>query len=87
MAVRLTRFTTETGDNSDDEDDIQVGGVTQDYKDPLTLTIFVDPYTSFVQPALIFFFLLMFVTSDSQVCGHSFSKESIMSYMSGKRSV
>jgi len=58
----------ETGDNSDDEDDIQVGGVTQDYKDPLTLTIFVDPYTS-------------------QVCGHSFSKESIMSYMSGKRSV
>ncbi|KAH9936319.1 uncharacterized protein B0H18DRAFT_973327 [Fomitopsis serialis] len=29
-----------------DEDDVQVGGVTQDYKCPLTLTILVDPLTS-----------------------------------------
>ncbi|CAL1713130.1 unnamed protein product [Somion occarium] len=38
----------EAGDDSDDDDDIQVGGVTQDYKCPLTLTILVDPLTSSV---------------------------------------
>ncbi|KAK2465226.1 hypothetical protein APHAL10511_002580 [Amanita phalloides] len=36
----------EDGDASDDEDDIEVGGVTQDYKCPITLTPFVDPLTS-----------------------------------------
>jgi len=35
----------EDGDESDD-DDIQVGGVTQDFKCPLSLTYFVDPLTS-----------------------------------------
>ncbi|CCM03528.1 uncharacterized protein FIBRA_05662 [Fibroporia radiculosa] len=36
----------EDGDASDDDDDVQVGGVTQDYKCPLTLTILVNPLTS-----------------------------------------
>ncbi|KAI0632124.1 hypothetical protein C8Q77DRAFT_902243 [Trametes polyzona] len=36
----------EDGDDSDDDDDVQIGGVTQDYKCPLTLTILVDPLTS-----------------------------------------
>ncbi|KAI0670785.1 hypothetical protein C8Q78DRAFT_1031904 [Trametes maxima] len=36
----------EEGDDSDDEDDIQMGGVTQDYRCPLTLQILVDPVTS-----------------------------------------
>ncbi|KAI0754969.1 hypothetical protein C8Q80DRAFT_1142113 [Daedaleopsis nitida] len=36
----------EDGDVSDDEDDLQVGGVTQDYKCPLSLTHLVDPLTS-----------------------------------------
>ncbi|RPD62427.1 hypothetical protein L226DRAFT_611006 [Lentinus tigrinus ALCF2SS1-7] len=37
----------EDGDVSDDDDDeVQIGGVTQDYKCPLTLTILVDPLTS-----------------------------------------
>ncbi|EIN12623.1 hypothetical protein PUNSTDRAFT_60755, partial [Punctularia strigosozonata HHB-11173 SS5] len=35
----------EEGDDSDDED-LQMGGVTQDYKCPLTLTIMKDPLTS-----------------------------------------
>ena len=36
----------EPGDASDDDDDIEIGGVTQDYKCPLTLTPLVDPLTS-----------------------------------------
>lgn len=36
----------EDGDESDDDDDIQVGGVTQDYKCPISLTMFVNPMTS-----------------------------------------
>ncbi|KAH9854682.1 hypothetical protein C2E23DRAFT_867274 [Lenzites betulinus] len=31
---------------NDDDDDVQIGGVTQDYKCPLTLTILVEPLTS-----------------------------------------
>ncbi|KAH9969715.1 hypothetical protein BC827DRAFT_1162230 [Russula dissimulans] len=39
----------EEGDNSDDdEDDIQVGGVLQDFNCPITLTPLVDPQTSTV---------------------------------------
>jgi hypothetical protein len=37
----------ESGDASDD-DDIEVGGVTQDYKCPITLTPLEDPLTSYV---------------------------------------
>ncbi|KAG6336055.1 hypothetical protein ID866_3028 [Astraeus odoratus] len=36
----------EEGDASDDEDDLEVGGITQDYKCPLTLTTLVNPMTS-----------------------------------------
>ncbi|THH01561.1 hypothetical protein EW026_g1173 [Hermanssonia centrifuga] len=36
----------EDGDDSDEDEDIQVGGVMQDYKCPLSLTILVDPLTS-----------------------------------------
>ncbi|KAI0699109.1 zinc-finger of the MIZ type in Nse subunit-domain-containing protein [Cytidiella melzeri] len=36
----------EEGDDSDDDDDVVIGGVTQDYKCPLSLTILVDPLTS-----------------------------------------
>lgn len=36
----------EEGDDSDDEDDVQIGGITQDYKCPLSLTHLVDPLTS-----------------------------------------
>ena len=38
----------EDGDDSDDEDDVQIGGITQDYKCPLTLTHLVNPLTSYV---------------------------------------
>lgn len=46
----------ESGDDSDDEDDVQIGGVTQDYKCPLTLTIFVDPLTSCVYTTFHYFY-------------------------------
>ncbi|TFK52370.1 hypothetical protein OE88DRAFT_1807290 [Heliocybe sulcata] len=36
----------EDGDDSDDDDEIEVGGMTQDYKCPLTLTILVSPLTA-----------------------------------------
>ncbi|EPQ54656.1 hypothetical protein GLOTRDRAFT_130007 [Gloeophyllum trabeum ATCC 11539] len=36
----------EDGDDSDDDDEIEIGGMTQDYKCPLTLTILVNPLTS-----------------------------------------
>ncbi|KZT23387.1 hypothetical protein NEOLEDRAFT_1096035 [Neolentinus lepideus HHB14362 ss-1] len=36
----------EDGDDSDDDDEIEVGGMTQDYKCPLTLTILVNPLTA-----------------------------------------
>jgi hypothetical protein len=46
-------YRTEDGDESDD-DDVQVGGVTQDYKCPISLTPLVDPVTSYVAPLLRF---------------------------------
>lgn len=36
----------EHGDISDDDDDLEIGGVTQDYKCPITLTTLVNPMTS-----------------------------------------
>jgi hypothetical protein len=42
----------EDGDESDDEDDVQVGGITQDYKCPITLTTLVNPMTSYAFPCL-----------------------------------
>jgi E3 SUMO-protein ligase NSE2 len=42
----LIKFLAEEGDVSDDEDDIMVGGVVQDFKCPLTLTMLTDPLTS-----------------------------------------
>ncbi|KAE9404002.1 hypothetical protein BT96DRAFT_964324 [Gymnopus androsaceus JB14] len=48
----------ESGDDSDDDDDLEVGAVTQDFKCPLSLRPLENPLTS-------------------QVCGHSFSAESI----------
>lgn len=36
----------EDGDESDDDDDLEVGGVTQDYKCPISLTTLVKPMTS-----------------------------------------
>ncbi|KAF8895410.1 hypothetical protein BD779DRAFT_1499346 [Infundibulicybe gibba] len=36
----------ENGDNSDDDDDLEIGGVTQNYLCPITLTPLVNPVTS-----------------------------------------
>ncbi|KAN0087448.1 hypothetical protein V8E55_006069 [Tylopilus felleus] len=36
----------EDGDPSDDEDDLEIGGVTQDYKCPITLVVLEHPMTS-----------------------------------------
>jgi SUMO ligase MMS21 Smc5/6 complex component len=42
-----SRSLSEPGDDSDDDDEIEVGGVTQDYKCPITLTPLQDPLTSY----------------------------------------
>ncbi|XP_006462709.1 hypothetical protein AGABI2DRAFT_193813 [Agaricus bisporus var. bisporus H97] len=36
----------EKADNSDEDDELEIGGVTQNYLCPLTLTLLADPYTS-----------------------------------------
>ncbi|EIW80950.1 hypothetical protein CONPUDRAFT_56154, partial [Coniophora puteana RWD-64-598 SS2] len=36
----------EDGDESDDDDDLEIGGVTQDYKCPISLTLLVNPMAS-----------------------------------------
>jgi hypothetical protein len=36
----------EEGDADDSDDDLQVGGVTQEYKDPISLKELRDPWTS-----------------------------------------
>ncbi|KAJ7212225.1 hypothetical protein GGX14DRAFT_361863 [Mycena pura] len=38
----------EPGDESDDDEDVVMGGITQEYKCPLTMTPLQDPYTSSV---------------------------------------
>ncbi|KAJ3568114.1 hypothetical protein NP233_g5923 [Leucocoprinus birnbaumii] len=38
----------EQGDNSDEDDDLEIGGVSQNYLCPITLTLLDDPYTSSV---------------------------------------
>jgi SUMO ligase MMS21 Smc5/6 complex component len=37
---------TEEADESDDDDDVEIGGATQDFKCPLTLRLLEDPLTS-----------------------------------------
>ena len=39
-------FVTEDGDDSDEDDDLEIGGVTQNFNCPLTLTPLVNPVTS-----------------------------------------
>jgi len=48
MPPMTTFIEKESGDESDDDDEIEVGGVTQDYRCPLTLTPLEDPMTSYV---------------------------------------
>ena len=74
---------TEDGDASDDEDDLEVGGVTQDFKCPLTLVPFVDPVTSSVNFTLRRWYRLTLLCRT--VCRHSFSGEAIRAYFEGSR--
>lgn len=60
---------TEDGDASDDEDDLEVGGITQDYKCPLTLIPFVNPLTS---SAILLVSLLMCADINGQDCVPTF---------------
>ena len=72
---------------SDDEDDVEVGGVTQDYKCPLSLTILEDPLTSCVLSVLFSMQLLISHFMSRSVCNHSFSAKAIMEYLGQKNSV
>lgn len=70
---------TEDGDASDDEDDLEVGGVTQDYKCPISLTTLVNPMTSYVTSMACMRRFLN--NASSKVCGHSFSGAVIQDYL------
>jgi SUMO ligase MMS21 Smc5/6 complex component len=69
----------EDGDDSGDEDEVVVGGVTQDYRCPLTLVLMVDPLTSYVNIYSMYRFGSH--TFDRKTCGHSFSAEGIREYL------
>ena len=78
------QYVVEPGDVSDDDDDVEVGGVTQDYKCPLTLTPLQDPVTSYA-PTFTFFGLSG--TNNTfenfrKACNHSFSRAAIREYLS-----
>ena len=77
----LIRMPAEDGDESDDEDDVQVGGVTQDYKCPITLTTLVNPMTSYAFPVLELSQLLRRYWFSRQLCRHSFSGEAIREFL------
>ena len=68
---------------SDDDDDVEIGGVTQDYKCPLTLTPLQDPLTSYAPP---FTFCgspdFNRITNSRTTCKHSFSGAAIREYLS-----
>jgi E3 SUMO-protein ligase NSE2 len=79
----------EDGDD-EDEDDIIVGGATQDYKCPITLRVFENPVTSYalshphvimsVSPFLpILSALYAQLTDHRTKCPHSFSRNAIYS--------
>ncbi|KAG8737838.1 hypothetical protein FRC10_007765 [Ceratobasidium sp. 414] len=75
----------EDGDPEDSDDDMEVGGVTQDYKCPITLQIYINPLTSYVP----FSDLRRIEVSDSHgrtVCGHTFSADGIKEFLKGKTS-
>ena len=72
----------EPGDASDDDDDIEVGGVTQDYKCPLTLTPLEDPLTSYAARFTIDDSPdLNHSTNSRKTCKHSFSGAAIREYL------
>lgn len=74
-------FEREDGDDSDEDEDIVMGGVTQDYKCPLSLTIMVDPLTSYVLLTPISSPYSAANTVSRKTCGHSFSSEAIRQYL------
>ena len=41
-------FEKEVGDESDSDDELEIGGQTQDYKCPITLSLLKDPLTAYV---------------------------------------
>jgi SUMO ligase MMS21 Smc5/6 complex component len=45
-AYKLIFYVSEDGDDSDDDDELEMGGVTQSYTCPITLTPLVAPMTS-----------------------------------------
>jgi E3 SUMO-protein ligase NSE2 len=73
----------EVGDDSDDDDDVEVGGVTQDYKCPLTLTTLKDPMTAYVSSCLPLKSSIL--TKARSPCGHSFSAEAIRAFFKDGR--
>lgn len=65
----------EPGDDSDDDDDLEMGAVTQDFKCPLTLRPLENPVTSSVFSTTLTNFIAELV--HREVCGHSFSADAI----------
>lgn len=68
---------------SDDDEDIEIGGVTQDFKCPITLTPLQDPMTSCAPLTYVFSRDPSFKPrSYRNVCKHSYSSAAIREYLS-----
>jgi len=66
------------GDEDDSDDDLEMGGVTQNFNCPITLTPLVNPVTSYVVSFRSE--IVLNIWSRSRVCNHSFSAASIKDY-------
>lgn len=84
-------FEKEAGDESDSDDELEIGGQTQDYKCPITLGLLTDPLTACVPPLSLppipLPLLHQSLCADNpnrSVCKHSFSGEAIRASFAGK---
>ncbi|KAG6890782.1 hypothetical protein C0995_003212 [Termitomyces sp. Mi166 len=77
----------EDGDDSDEDDDLEMGGVSQNYNCPITLTLLVDPVTSYVVRALKVYTCSYANSTSSDVCQHSFSKAAIFQSFRGSETI
>ena len=80
----------EDGDEDDSDDELQMGGATQNFRCPLTTNILEDPITKYVPFPLIVFTLLRISTDIifacmtrgcSTICKHAYSKTAIEQYV------
>jgi E3 SUMO-protein ligase NSE2 len=72
----------ESGDDSDD-DELEIGGVTQNFKCPLSLATLDHPMTSYVVFFVPYLLQVFKILRNRTVCEHSYSRDAIKEYLRG----